>query len=234
MRAPDGHGRKKQYEIRWRRSDATRVVRCRNIGQSFKGSTIPDQTPFRLLPLLTVIDSFKRRFKGDLHAAAKDPSTSCGNWETPRPVPRWMRLSVSRTTIQTWSSVRWPEQCIKIHAPMRSAHSEHSINSRHAGDIEMTKPDRASVIFYDADTQQLKMCTVSRVHVQAAIDRALAITIPPDAPENSMLPVTDEDARKLGGMAILIQAIAHPELRERLKITTEQPMDWAPAKPPTE
>ncbi|SDR21599.1 hypothetical protein SAMN05445850_3344 [Paraburkholderia tuberum] len=49
-----------------------------------------------------------------------------------------------------------------------------------------------------------------------------------------MLPVTDEDARKLGGMAILIQAIAHPELRERLKITTEQPMDWAPAKPPTE
>ncbi|EEA02567.1 conserved hypothetical protein [Burkholderia sp. H160] len=98
----------------------------------------------------------------------------------------------------------------------------------------MTKPDRASIIFYDTDTQQLKMCTVSRVHVQAAIDRALAITIPPDAPENSPLPVTDEDARKLGGMAILIQAMAHPELRERLQITTERPMDWAPAKPPTE
>jgi hypothetical protein len=98
----------------------------------------------------------------------------------------------------------------------------------------MTKSDRASIIFYDADTRQLKMCTVSRSHVQSALDRALAITIPPDAPENSDAPVTDEDARKLGGMAILIQAMAHPELRARLKITTEAPMDWTPPRSPME
>ncbi|WP_027817429.1 hypothetical protein [Paraburkholderia bannensis] len=98
----------------------------------------------------------------------------------------------------------------------------------------MSKPERASIVFYDADTQQLKICTIPRSRVESAIERGMALTIPPDAPENSDAPVTDEDARKLGGMAILVQAIAHPELRARLQITTEAPMEWDTPKPPTE
>ena len=96
----------------------------------------------------------------------------------------------------------------------------------------MIQPEKATIVFYDADTQQLKMCTVSRSSVQSAIDRAMTLTIPPDAPENSRERVTDEDARKLGGMAILIQAMTHPELRDRLRITTETPMNWTPPDRP--
>ncbi|WP_321954720.1 hypothetical protein [Paraburkholderia bannensis] len=97
----------------------------------------------------------------------------------------------------------------------------------------MSKPERASIVFYDADTQQLKMCTVLRSRVESAIEWGMARTIPPDAPENSDAPVTDEDARKLGGMAILVQAIVHPELRARVQITTEAPMERGAPKPST-
>ncbi|NML34855.1 hypothetical protein [Paraburkholderia antibiotica] len=95
----------------------------------------------------------------------------------------------------------------------------------------MTKPPRASIVFYDEDTQQLKMCTVVRSRVQAVIDRATAVTIPPDAPEHSEKSLTDEDARKLGGMLMLLQGFSNPQLRERLQITTEAPMDWNPSLP---
>ena len=92
----------------------------------------------------------------------------------------------------------------------------------------------ASILYYDEDTQQLKICTVPRSRVQAIIDNASPMTIPPDAPEHSTSAITDEDARQLGSMAILIQAMAHLELRQRLQITTAEPMDWSPIKPPTD
>lgn len=94
----------------------------------------------------------------------------------------------------------------------------------------MSSPLRASIIFYDERTQQLKMCTVFRHKVQAVIDEEIAwngdMTIPPGAQANAMQPVRDEDARRLGAMAILMQAGVHVELRERLQITTEATMDW--------
>lgn len=52
------------------------------------------------------------------------------------------------------------------------------------------------------------------------------MTIPSDATEGSTQPINDEDARKLGAMAILMQAGVHTELRDRLQITTAEPMVW--------
>ncbi|SEK10476.1 hypothetical protein [Paraburkholderia diazotrophica] len=94
----------------------------------------------------------------------------------------------------------------------------------------MPKQLYASIVFYNDDTQQMTVCTVNRRDVQAVIDRELTrtggIRIPPDAPDHSTMPLTDEHGRKLGGMVMLMQAYAHPELRERLQITTETPMKW--------
>jgi hypothetical protein len=102
----------------------------------------------------------------------------------------------------------------------------------------MSKLPRATIVFYDEGTQQLRMCTVFRREVQTVIDRELdrsgGMTIPPDAPEHSSQPICDEDARKLGAMAILMQAVVHDDLRKRLQITTADPIDWTPAKPPAE
>ncbi|CAB3782075.1 hypothetical protein LMG28614_01362 [Paraburkholderia ultramafica] len=100
----------------------------------------------------------------------------------------------------------------------------------------MAKPPRATIVFYDEETQQLKLCTVFRREVQVVIDRELArsggMTIPPDASEHSTQPIGDEDARKLGAMAILMQAGVHEELRNRLHITTAEPIDWSPPPRP--
>ncbi|NML33413.1 hypothetical protein [Paraburkholderia antibiotica] len=98
----------------------------------------------------------------------------------------------------------------------------------------MNKRESAFISFYDKETGQVKFCVVLRERVQAAIDRALTLTLPPDAPDHSQAPFTDEDARKLGAMALLAHGNAHPELRERLEITTEAPMDWTPVEPPSE
>lgn len=102
----------------------------------------------------------------------------------------------------------------------------------------MKKPPRATIVFYDEETEQIKMCTVFRKDVQAVIDREMArtggMTVPPDAEPHEELPITDEDARKLGGMAILMQAGAHPELRARLQMTTAEPVSWGPIRPPEE
>ncbi|WP_322053589.1 hypothetical protein [Paraburkholderia bannensis] len=102
----------------------------------------------------------------------------------------------------------------------------------------MTKPPRATIIFYDEDVQQLRMCTVFRREVQSVIDREIArsggMMVPPDAEEHGSQPIGDEDARRLGAMAILMQAGVHAELRERLQITTAEPIDWTTPKPPSE
>ncbi|RKP50409.1 hypothetical protein D7S89_04655 [Trinickia fusca] len=100
----------------------------------------------------------------------------------------------------------------------------------------MGKPPRATIVFYDEETEQVKMCTVFRREVQSVIDREIArsggMTIPPDAEAHDARPLTDEDARRLGGLVILMQAGAHPELRGRLQITTAEPVSWESTRPP--
>ena len=93
----------------------------------------------------------------------------------------------------------------------------------------MGMKDRAVVTYYDDETQTVKTCVVLRDRVQAAIDRALPHTVEPEEPGST---ITDEHARLLGGMTFLILAGGYPELRPRLQITTKEPMDWTPTKPP--
>ncbi|CAN7404364.1 hypothetical protein LJR230_002444 [Trinickia sp. LjRoot230] len=100
----------------------------------------------------------------------------------------------------------------------------------------MEKPPRATIVFYDEDLEQIRTCTVFRKDVQAVLDREIArsggMTIPPGAQVHDASALTDEDARQLGGLAILTQAGAHPELRARLQITTAAPVSWEPVRPP--
>ncbi|WP_244829524.1 hypothetical protein [Caballeronia sp. TF1N1] len=100
----------------------------------------------------------------------------------------------------------------------------------------MTKPSRASIVIYDEDAGQLKLFNVFRKDVQSIIERELArsggVTIPPTAIEHGNEPITDEDARKLGCIAILMQASVHTDLRDRLAITTSEPVDWKPVQRP--
>ncbi|NIF55826.1 hypothetical protein [Burkholderia sp. Ax-1724] len=89
----------------------------------------------------------------------------------------------------------------------------------------------AFITFYDEQTGQVKFCVVPRPFVQTAINRVMAITVPPDAPEHSSAPFTDDDARKLGGMAIMALSGPNPELRSRLQISTEAPVNWSHRDP---
>ncbi|MGC3025822.1 hypothetical protein ACPUER_11830 [Burkholderia sp. DN3021] len=102
----------------------------------------------------------------------------------------------------------------------------------------MSKPRRATIVFYDEDTEQVTLCTVFRKDVQAVLDREInqgvVITIPPHAEPNDGCEITDEDARRLGGMALLMQAGVHPELRDRLKFEEAQSVDWSPVRRPGE
>lgn len=97
-----------------------------------------------------------------------------------------------------------------------------------------TKPQRASIVFYDKDTGQLKLCNVLRSKVQTVLNSAMSMPVPPESSEHSDQPITDEDARQLGGMLILLQGFVNPELRDRLQISTAAPVNWTPAKPATE
>lgn len=94
--------------------------------------------------------------------------------------------------------------------------------------------ESAFISYYDQETQQIKFCVVPRARVQVAIDRALTLAVPPDSPENSDAPITNEDAHKLGCMALLCHTKAHPELELRLQTIAGGPVEWAPIKPPAE
>ncbi|WP_175838930.1 hypothetical protein [Burkholderia anthina] len=100
----------------------------------------------------------------------------------------------------------------------------------------MGKPRRATIVFYDEKAEQVTICTVFRKDVQAVLDREMnvgvGVTIPPHAEPNDRCPITDEDARRLGGMALLMQAGVHPELRDRLKFAEAGAVDWSPVRRP--
>ena len=93
----------------------------------------------------------------------------------------------------------------------------------------MTKPPRATIVFYDEDCKEFKTCNVLRSKVQALIEHATVMPVPLEECDGA---ITDEDARRLGGMVMLMQGHTNPELRERFKITTERPMNWEPPQRP--
>ncbi|MDR5809364.1 hypothetical protein [Caballeronia sp. LZ019] len=86
---------------------------------------------------------------------------------------------------------------------------------------------RATIVFYDEDTRQVRLCGVMRKHVQSVIDQAgFVFNVPTDREDFSTAPFTDEHARQIGCMVLLSQAQAHPELRPRLELTLDEPMIW--------
>jgi hypothetical protein len=85
------------------------------------------------------------------------------------------------------------------------------------------KPPRAAIFFYDEATGEFKVCNVQRSKLQPFIDRAVVMTVPRDEHNAA---ITDEDARRLGGMLMLMQGHTNSELRHRFEITTEHPMNW--------
>ena len=93
----------------------------------------------------------------------------------------------------------------------------------------MSTREKALVTFYDEQTHSLKVCAVSKASIQSSIDQALILDMPPEQPDEA---ITDEHARQLGGMAVLLLATGIPELRARIRITTEEPMDWSPIPKP--
>jgi hypothetical protein len=93
----------------------------------------------------------------------------------------------------------------------------------------MSKQEKAFVTFYDQQTNTLKVCSVAKASIQASIDRALVLSVAPEQPDEN---VTDEHARQLGGLAIHILAAGIPELQARIRITTQEPVDWTPIPKP--
>ncbi|QYD67489.1 hypothetical protein KZJ38_14140 [Paraburkholderia edwinii] len=91
----------------------------------------------------------------------------------------------------------------------------------------------AFVSFYDEETQLVKCCLVPRHKVRAAIDHASPVSIPLSAPDDSRAPITDEDARHLGGIALVCHTKLHPELLDRLQITFAAPVQWTPVARPS-
>jgi hypothetical protein len=92
----------------------------------------------------------------------------------------------------------------------------------------MKKRSRAVIVYYDEDAGVLKAGTAFLADLMPSHGRMLSVDLPFDSDDV----ITDEDARKVGGLAIMQIAAAIPELREKLRITTAQPMDWTPVKRP--
>ncbi|MFT4070276.1 hypothetical protein, partial [Paraburkholderia sp.] len=96
---------------------------------------------------------------------------------------------------------------------------------------------RATVIFYDEKTRQIQLCTVYRNEIKGAIDRQIARGSAMNLPlgsDDPTAPLTDETLRQIGGMAVLNQASVHPELRDRLQISLQYPVNWTSPKPAAE
>jgi hypothetical protein len=94
----------------------------------------------------------------------------------------------------------------------------------------MSKAQRATIVFYNEETQQLQLCTVLRAEVQAAIDRQAArrftMNLPLGAEDDSVSPITDEVLKQIGGMAVLNQGATNPALRDRFQFSTANPVNW--------
>ena len=95
-------------------------------------------------------------------------------------------------------------------------------------DTKMKPQDRAVIVYYDAETGVLKGCATFLSKLEPVIQQRVSVDLPFDSHDA----ITDEDARKIGGYVIMLIAGGEPELREKLQITTSEPMDWTPIKRP--
>jgi hypothetical protein len=93
----------------------------------------------------------------------------------------------------------------------------------------MATNDKAFITFYDDQSDTFKYSWLRRSTIQPFLDRAPVDALPSPAPG---APITNEDARLLGGMTFLNLIGGHESLRDRLKITTATPMDWTPPVAP--
>jgi hypothetical protein len=94
----------------------------------------------------------------------------------------------------------------------------------------MADNDKVFILYYDDERDTFRYSWLRRSAVEPFLDRAPVDALPSPAPG---APITDEDARLLGGMAFMSMTGGRQSLRDRLEITTAAPMDWTPpAAPP--
>ncbi|WP_051888256.1 hypothetical protein [Caballeronia sordidicola] len=93
----------------------------------------------------------------------------------------------------------------------------------------MAANDNVFITFYDDESDTFKYSWLRRSTVEPFLDRAPLDALPSPA---AGAPITNEDARLLGGMAFLSMVGRRQSLRERLQITTAAPMDWTPPDVP--
>ncbi|QIN60194.1 hypothetical protein SBC1_01690 [Caballeronia sp. SBC1] len=94
----------------------------------------------------------------------------------------------------------------------------------------MAANDKVFITFYDDESDAFKYSWLRRSTVEPFLDRAPIDALPSPAPG---APITNEDARLLGGMAFMSLVGGRQSLRDRLEIVTATPMDWTPPVPPT-
>jgi hypothetical protein len=91
----------------------------------------------------------------------------------------------------------------------------------------LTKPQRVTLVFYNEEVRQIQICTVVRSEVERVLERQItrgtAMTVPLGS-EDADPKMYDDVLKQIGGIAVLSQGIANPELRSRFQFTTENPM----------
>ncbi|MFM0327063.1 hypothetical protein [Caballeronia glebae] len=98
----------------------------------------------------------------------------------------------------------------------------------------MPKPQRVTLVFYNEEVRQIQVCTVVRSEVQSVIERQISRGTAMNVPlgtEDAEPQITDDVLKQIGGLAVLSQGVANPELRSRFHFTTENPMKWDETPP---
>jgi hypothetical protein len=86
----------------------------------------------------------------------------------------------------------------------------------------MSTQDNAFVTYYDENRDVFRYTWLRRSNIQPFLDRAAVDDLPVPQPGGI---IGDEEARKLGGLAILTLVGRRPDFRNRLQISTATPID---------
>ena len=86
----------------------------------------------------------------------------------------------------------------------------------------MKTQDNAFITYYDEDRDVFRYAWLRRSNIQPFLDRATVDDLPSPQPGGI---IGDEEARKLGGMSILMLVGRRPDFRNRLQITTATPIE---------
>ncbi len=86
----------------------------------------------------------------------------------------------------------------------------------------MTTQDNAFVTYYDENRDVFRYTWLRRSNIQPFLDRATVDDLPVPQPGGI---IGDEEARKLGGLAILTLVGRRPDFRNRLRTSTATPID---------